>query len=546
MTVNRCTIPVLACLMLGIPAGARALPARPVPAKLPMTGLAPARLVPGLCVLHYRISTSSPNCQAFFDQGLGYFYSYVWLEAARSFETAARHDPGCAMAWWGLNRALERWGKGDANKALLKADALRERASHREQQLILARMQERGLAPGVGGPEARKQAAVQTIDLLLTLYDDDEEAWYYRAMLAGGAGLFGGQASSVPFYKALLRINPLHPGANHELVHYYENCQRPALGWLYSENYIRSSPGIPHPFHMQAHLATRLGRWDKTSDRSSHAIELERAYHRDMNVQPRDDHQYSHHLEVLTLSLIHDGRFREAHAAKEEAERCGYHHRMPWFRLALAENDWDGALKIAEDYGKTDKVTASYLAALVYLKQGDIARAAPEVEVLRQAYQERKDDSQLKFRLWETQGLLMCRTGGAPAGLKLLARAVDLTKNDYGHHAWGNGAYYMEEWGAAALQAGQADVAEEAFLEALAHDPGSVRGALGAQLLCERQGRREEAARFAELARRSWCRAEPASLRAEVAFLRGDQLTAKAPSAPPRAEAPQGTKAKGN
>src|SRR5262245_49942060 len=81
--------------------------------KLPLTQLAPAKLVPNLCLLKYRITTSSPECQAYFDQGLGYFYSYVWMEAARSFETALRHDSHCAMAWWGLSRAQERWGRGD-------------------------------------------------------------------------------------------------------------------------------------------------------------------------------------------------------------------------------------------------------------------------------------------------------------------------------------------------------------------------------------------------------------------------------------------------
>ena len=70
---------------------------------------------------------------------------------------------------------------------------------------------------------------------------------------------------------------------------------------------------------------------------------------------------------------------------------------------------------------------------------------------------------------------------------------MDKTKNDYGHHSWGNGAYYMEAWGSGALHAGRDEVAEEAFLEALAHDPGSVRAALGMQVLCERQGRGDEA-----------------------------------------------------
>src|SRR6516165_7218706 len=149
-----------------------------LPAKMPMTQLAPSRLVPDLCLLRYRISTTSPECQAFFDQALGYFDSYVWMEAARSFETALQYDPECPLAWWGLSRALERWGKGNHTEALLKASKLQASASHREQQLILASMQEKGHAPGVGDGEKRKKTAIATLDNLIALYDDDEEAWY--------------------------------------------------------------------------------------------------------------------------------------------------------------------------------------------------------------------------------------------------------------------------------------------------------------------------------------------------------------------------------
>jgi tetratricopeptide (TPR) repeat protein len=495
--------------------------------KLPFTGLAPAKIAPDLCLLRYRISTHSPECQTYFDQGLGYFYSYVWMEAARSFETATRHDPDCAMAWWALSRALERWGRGDATKALLRANELKDKASHREQQLILARMQEKGQIPGVGDSEARKRAAIATLDNMLALYDDDEEAWIARALLAGGAGLFGGQAGAVPFYKALLRINPLHPSANHELLHFYENFRRPALGWMYAENYIKSSPGIPHPYHMQAHLATRLGRWDKTSDRSAKAVELERAYHKFQNVKPSEDHQYSHHLEILTLSLIHDGRFAEARAIKKEIQDAGWNHWMNWFRLHLAERDWSEAMKIVDHFRRSDKLLSSYLAALVHLRKGEPADALPEIEVLQQAYQQKKNDRLLELRLWETQGWLMCQTGAADAGLKLLAKTVERTKNDYSHHAWGNGAYYMEIWGIAALQAGNSEVADEAFLESLAHDPGSVRAALGLHVLCERQGRTEEALRYSELAHRSWNRAAPNDFAAELEYLRSEKLTTK-------------------
>jgi tetratricopeptide (TPR) repeat protein len=433
------------------------------------------------------------------------------------------------MAWWGLSRALERWGKGQPNKAMEKADALKDRASDREQMLILARMQEKGLVPNVGDSDARKRAAIKTLDTLLALYDDDEEGWYHRAQLAGGSGLFGGQVSSVPFYKSLLRVNLLHPGANHELLHFYETMQRPALGWIYAENYIKSSPGIPHAFHMQAHLATRIGKWDKTTDRSSRAIELERAYHKEMNVKPSEDSQFVHHLETLTLSLIHDGRYREARAIRDEARGYAFRSPLTWFRLALAENDWDEAMRIAADYRKKDKATASYLAAQVYLKQGDPSRATPEVQVLQEAYQRDRQNRQLEFRVWETLGQLLCQTGGADEGLKLLAKAVERSKNDYSHHAWGNGAYYMEIWGIAALHAGRADVAEEAFLEALAHDPGSARAALGLQILCERQGRAAEADQYARLARRSWRHADVQTFYAELDSLRG-RLTVQAPT----------------
>jgi len=504
-------------------------------AKLPITGLAPAKYVPALCSVTYPVTTHSPDCQKFFDQGLGYTYSYVWMEAARSFETALRYDPDCALASWGLSRALEHFpGHGDAAKAAQKAYDLRDKASHREQQLILARMQEKGLLPGVGDPETRRKAAIATIDNMLALYDDDEEAWYYRAHLDGGADLFGRRLSAVPFYKALLRVNPLHPGANHELLHYYEQSKRPALGWVYAENYIKSSPGIPHPFHMQAHLATRLGRWDKTSDRSAHAIELERAYHKEMNVAPRDDPQFDHHMEVLTRSLIHDGRFREGRAIKQEAWDAGLRHWEQWFRLYLAARDYDEALKVVQRYRKNDKLRAAYLAAQVYLHQGDAERATPEVETLQHAFVDHKDDRTLETRLWEVQGVLMCRTGGVDAGLKLLARTVERTKSDFLYHSWGGGGYFMEILGTEALHGDRLDMAEEAFLEALAHDPASVRGAMGMQVLCERQGRTEEARRFAELARKCWNRADAKDFEAELAAMRVKESTSHRTALPAR------------
>jgi tetratricopeptide (TPR) repeat protein len=491
---------------------------------LPHTKLAPAKLTPNLCVVKYRVSTTSPEAQAYFDQGLGYYYSYVWMEAARSFETAVKHDPNCALAWWGLSKACEKWTKAAYAPPLKKAQELMPQANEREQRLIKARLQEKGLIEGIKVEDRRKEA-VKTLDELIALYDDDEEGWFARSQVADGPN------AQVPFHKALLRINPQHPGAHHELLHHYENIRRPVLGWQHAEGFVASSPGIPHAFHMQAHLAMRIGKWEKTSDRSAHAIELEEAYHKHMGVKPNEDHQYSHHLETLMQSLIHDGRFKEARAIRKKCEDLKYTQRVHWFRLALAERDWAEALKLANSTPK-DKLTTSYMRALVYLNQGDYERARPEVNVLQESYATNRTNKELELRLWLAQGLLQCATGAGEGGVKLLAKTVAKTKDDYGKHAWGHGAYYMEYWGLGALKANRLDIAEEAFLEALAHDAGSVRGALGMYVVCDRQGRTEETNRFAELAQRCWRKADPGLIQAELEFLRGQGVTASTSIAP--------------
>src|SRR5437762_1728776 len=86
--------------------------------RMPRTKLRPAVFVPDLCVYRYRVGTASPECQKFVDQALGYYYSYVWIEAARSAETAIGYDPDCAYAWLVLSKGIEKYGTGDATAAL--------------------------------------------------------------------------------------------------------------------------------------------------------------------------------------------------------------------------------------------------------------------------------------------------------------------------------------------------------------------------------------------------------------------------------------------
>jgi hypothetical protein len=92
-----------------------------------------------------------------------------------------------------------------APKAFKQAGLLRASADAREQALIRAALLERGLEPGAGDGDARKKAAMRALDELLAQFPEDEEAWYARAQLGGGAGGFGGSVGGIPFYHALIR-----------------------------------------------------------------------------------------------------------------------------------------------------------------------------------------------------------------------------------------------------------------------------------------------------------------------------------------------------
>src|SRR5262245_4728953 len=62
----------------------------------------PVTLRTGIGAVHEKVSTSSTEAQAFYDQGLAYLHSFVWIEAIRSFHQALRNDGNLGMAYLGL------------------------------------------------------------------------------------------------------------------------------------------------------------------------------------------------------------------------------------------------------------------------------------------------------------------------------------------------------------------------------------------------------------------------------------------------------------
>src|ERR1700678_1411973 len=51
---------------------------------------------------HFKITTSNPEAQKFFDQGIAQLHSFWAVEAERSFLQAADLDPTAPMPWFGI------------------------------------------------------------------------------------------------------------------------------------------------------------------------------------------------------------------------------------------------------------------------------------------------------------------------------------------------------------------------------------------------------------------------------------------------------------
>src|SRR5262249_51383453 len=97
----------------------------------------PLPLRMGIGTAHDPVGTRNPQAQAYYDQGLAYLHSYMWVEAARSFHQALRLDSTLAMAEVGLSYAYaELNAPGEARAALDRAQRLAAGASEHDRRHV--------------------------------------------------------------------------------------------------------------------------------------------------------------------------------------------------------------------------------------------------------------------------------------------------------------------------------------------------------------------------------------------------------------------------
>jgi tetratricopeptide (TPR) repeat protein len=129
---------------------------------------------------HEAVTTASVEAQAFYDQGLNYLESYVWIEASRSFHQALRLDPNLAMAYLGMSYVYSGLDNAAAAREFLaKATALAPRVSERERRRIVIREKQLAAIDDIKDT-ARFLAYKKTIDDALAKDLEDPQLWLLR------------------------------------------------------------------------------------------------------------------------------------------------------------------------------------------------------------------------------------------------------------------------------------------------------------------------------------------------------------------------------
>ena len=86
--------------------------------------------------VHFAVTTSVPEAQRFFNQGIGQLHGFWYLEAERSFRQVAALDPDCAMAYWGMAMANAYEASERARGFAKEAWEKRENAGERERLFV--------------------------------------------------------------------------------------------------------------------------------------------------------------------------------------------------------------------------------------------------------------------------------------------------------------------------------------------------------------------------------------------------------------------------
>jgi hypothetical protein len=492
------------------------------------------------------VKTNSARAQLFINQGMMLVYGFNHAEANRSFNEAARLDPNCAMAYWGMayvlgpniNMAMPPESEPKAYEMIQKAIALKKNASEREQAYIDA------LAKRYSGEDKPNRAVLdrayaEAMSDLSDRYPDDLDAatLYAEAVMdLRPWNYWTRDMQPYPETQEILRVlesvlarNPNHPGAIHLYIHSVE-LARPELAEAGAERLWKLAPGAGHLVHMPSHIFRRVGRYADASRSNQDAIAADEDYIvqcRAQGVYPLA--YYPHNIHFLWDSATMEGRRDSAIAAARKSSSSipeGAWREVPLLHQFLVAplfaytrfGEWD--LILRESRPAEDSLFWTgiwhYARGLAFTARRELDKASLELDSLQKiAAQKSLDGYRVTFSRNGAKaileiagevlaGELAAKHGDYENAIAKLHRGVLLEDNLIYNEPPDWHVPVRQALGAVLLETGRASEAEAIYWQDLSRNRENGWSLFGLMQSLRAQGKEEQAAVIEKRFRKAW------------------------------------------
>jgi len=460
------------------------------------------------------VTTDSPRAQRYFNQGLAFYHGFNHGEAIRSFQEAARLDPKCAMAHWGIALAcgphinLPLVPPPAAELAWKELKLAQENAQHAspvERDLIEA-LSRRYANPQPEDRAPLDQAYADAMRKVWQNYPNDQDVGvlFAEAMMdlrPWNQWTPEGQANPGTYeilatLQAILKLDPKHPFANHLYIHATEASPHPERAAAAANRLRTLQPGLAHNVHMPSHIDIRCGRWQEAVDTNIKAVEADRRYRKIAGPPAGFINVYvAHNRHMLAYAAMMTGQRAlamkhiramvaqlPADFLKENALLAEGFVAMP-MEVMVRFGMWNEILAESDDYADYMTATRAFhhaARAIAYAAKGDPENARKEQAVfLEKAKLVPKEETLgnntavdlLALAQHMTEGEILIRENKLDAGIAELREAIKLEDALKYDEPPGWLIPIRHSLGAALMQNGRSAEAEQVYREDLARLP---------------------------------------------------------------------------
>ncbi|GGD57928.1 hypothetical protein [Croceicoccus mobilis] len=230
----------------------------------------------------FPITTSVPEAQAYFDNGIALAGAFAHKQAIEAMAEAVRLDPACAMCLWGhaytlgptLNYGVDEEKRAEP-RALLKKAAMLARAngSQFERDLIAA------ITPRYrsGDTDKSDKAYDKAMRSFAAKYPASDMAQVLAAdasMLALDWPDFAGLEYAIGLLEPVLARNPDHTPAIHFYIHATEIHGTPEKAEVAADRLDAMELSASHLVHMPSHTWYWVGRYQDAANANVRAVGL--------------------------------------------------------------------------------------------------------------------------------------------------------------------------------------------------------------------------------------------------------------------------------